>query len=531
VIAPGGATQGRATALLAAMAAAFFLLLLLPSLSPYYGFYSDELYYLVCAKRLDLGYVDQPPLFPLVLRLHAGLFGDSLVALRVLPAATGAVTAFLAGWMARRMGGGLFAQVLATLAVIVSPTSLSIFNFFTVNCLSILLWTVASWVLLERCRSEEPRLWLVLGGVLGLAFLTKHTAVVPIAGVALATLLSPLRRDLRGVWPWLGALAFMVIVSPNLWWQAVHDWPSLAFYTSVEKYRYSASALEQIVGQVVYQNPVASPIWAAGVYFFLRSSRGRRYRPLGWLFLAALVLAIIGGSKLPSRIAGVFPVVFAGGAVLLEATRKAGLGRLRRIWNTYTLPSLMLLVGLAVASLVLPVLPPPLLARHPLYDADEGAGFRPEIGTNEIPYHLGNRTHWQAFVATVVEVVRDLDPAQRDGAIILADYFGHAGALEYYGRGQALPPVYSPMTGYFLWGPPDGAPETVISIGIDEDFLRARFERVTVAATFRCTYCPPVVNDLPIHVARGPERPFSELWPEIGRLEDRRTRMLRAQER
>jgi hypothetical protein len=521
--------RDRPTAVLAAMASAYFLFLLLPSLEPHYGFYSDELYYLACADRLALGYVDHPPFFVFALWLHRALFGDSLFALRMLPAAAGALTALLAGLMARRMGGGLFAGVLATLAVMLAPASIAIFNFFSVNCLAILLWTAASWVLLELCRSRDPRLWVALGAVLGIAFLNKHTAVVPIAGVVVATLLSPLRRDLFGRWPWLGALAFLLIISPNVYWQVANDWPSLAFYAGVEENRYPATAVEQIVGQIVFQNPASFPIWAAGLWFLLGSSRGRPFRPLGWLFLTGLVLAIIGGSRLPYRMAGVFPVVFAAGAVLLEAACAPASGRVRRVAIRWAMPALMLLVGLSASTIILPLLPPEQLARNPLYDPDEGGGWRPEIGTNEIPYHLGNRTHWPAFVDEVAGVYRKLEPEQQADAIILADYFGHAGALEYYGRPLGLPPVYGRMTGYYLWGPPEGSPETVISIGIDETWLRSRFEQVTVAANFRCGFCPPVVNELPIHVANSPKRPFAELWPEIGQLEDRRTRMLRRQ--
>jgi len=457
------------------LALGFFLVLWLPSLSPHYGFYSDELYYLACADRPALGYVDQPPLFVWLLRLHRGLLGDSQLALRAFPAAAGALTAFLAGWMARRMGGGLFAQLLATLAVAVSGQLLLMFSFFTVNTTAILLWTVASWILLELCRSRDPRLWLPLGAVLGLALLNKHTAVVPVAGVAVATLLTPLRRDLATRWPWLGALA-------------------------------------------------------GGAWFFLVSPRGLRFRALGWLFATGLVLAIIGGSMLPYRIAGVFPAAFAAGAVLLESIRRTDVGTVRRIWNTWTLPAFMLLIGVASATYVMPILPPEQLARHPLNDPIGKRGsYRSEIGRNEIPYHLGNRTHWKAFVTEIEGVVAGLSPEQRREAIILADYFGHAGALEHYAA-ERLPPVYSPMTGYFLWGPPEGAPQTVVSIGIDGEYVRAHFERPEVVATFRCAFCPPVVNELPIYLTGPPKRSFAELWPEIGALDDRRKRMLRAQQ-
>lgn len=513
---------------LASLSGLYFLVLWLPALSPYYGFYSDELYYLACADRPALGYVDHPPLFVWLLRLHREIFGDSLLALRALPSAVGAATVFLAGWMARRLGGRQFAQILAALAVMVSGVSLTIYGFFSVNCTAILLWTLVSWVLLELCRSRDPRLWLLLGALLGLALLNKHTALVAIAGVAVATLASSLRRDLRTPWPWIGAVAAAAIVTPNLYWQWANDWPSLAFYADAEQSRNTASALDQIVLQVLAHNPASLPIWLSGVFFFAFSARCSRYRPLAWFFVTAFGLAIVGGSSLAYRIGGVFPLAFAGGAVFLEGVRKPDAGRIRRIWNTWTLPAVMLIIGVLIATLGLPVLPPPVLERHPLHDENLDSGWRPEIGKNRIPYHLGNRTHWKSFVEEIEKVVRKLDASQREGAIILADYFGHAGALEHY-AGDRVPPVYSPMTGYFLWGPPEDSPTTVISIGIDENFVRANFERPEVVATFRCTYCPPLINELPIYVTGPPKRPFSELWPEIGELDDLRTRRLRAQ--
>src|SRR4029077_17558206 len=55
-----------------------------------YGYFRDELYYIACARHLASGYVDQPPLSILLLRLSQILLGDSLFAIRLLPA--------LAGW-------------------------------------------------------------------------------------------------------------------------------------------------------------------------------------------------------------------------------------------------------------------------------------------------------------------------------------------------------------------------------------------------------------------------------------------------
>ena len=58
-----------------------------------YGYFRDELYYIACGRHLALGYIDQPPLSILLLRLSQSLLGDSLFAIRLLPALAGAAEA------------------------------------------------------------------------------------------------------------------------------------------------------------------------------------------------------------------------------------------------------------------------------------------------------------------------------------------------------------------------------------------------------------------------------------------------------
>src|SRR5438552_18805310 len=55
-----------------------------------YGYFRDELYYIACGGHLAFGYVDQPPLSILLLRLSEVLLGISLFAIRLLPALAGA---------------------------------------------------------------------------------------------------------------------------------------------------------------------------------------------------------------------------------------------------------------------------------------------------------------------------------------------------------------------------------------------------------------------------------------------------------
>ena len=70
-----------------------------------YGFFRDEFYYIACSKRLAAGYVDQPPLSIYILALSRLLFGDSLFAIRLLPALSSAVTVFITGLMVKKFNG------------------------------------------------------------------------------------------------------------------------------------------------------------------------------------------------------------------------------------------------------------------------------------------------------------------------------------------------------------------------------------------------------------------------------------------
>src|SRR5215469_10037487 len=98
-----------------------------------YGYFRDELYYIACARHLAFGYVDQPPLSILLLRLSQLLLCDSLFALRLLPALAGAAIIALTGIIARELGGRSWAIVLACAGSLCALFNLAVGNFFSMN--------------------------------------------------------------------------------------------------------------------------------------------------------------------------------------------------------------------------------------------------------------------------------------------------------------------------------------------------------------------------------------------------------------
>src|SRR5262245_61706312 len=187
------------------------------------GFHTDEFYYLACGNHPAFGYVDFPPIVPLLARLETGLLGISPWKLRVLPSVLGGVLVVLCGLYVRRLGGSLRLQALALLTGITAPYLVGSNWVFQTVTFDQVVWVVALYWFLAVVIDRRPRDWLALGITLGLGLEVKYTVVGLVAGIGVAVLLTPsLRTALRTRYPWIAAGSALLIWSPNLAWQVAN---------------------------------------------------------------------------------------------------------------------------------------------------------------------------------------------------------------------------------------------------------------------------------------------------------------------
>ena len=475
-----------------------------------YGYFRDELYYMVCAERLDFGYVDHPPLAPLILNLNRQLLGDSLFALRLLPAVAGAATVLLTGLMVRQLGGSRRAQCLAALAVIFAPVLLIINGFFSMNAFEVLLWTSCAYLLLLLLKTDRPQLWLPIGLVAGLGLQNKHTMLIFGLGMAVGLTLTPARKHLRSKWLWLGgAIAFLIFL-PNLVWQVRHGWPSLEFYANANLFKNIPTSPQDILlTQILALNPVALPIWLAGLGYYLFAREGKPYRMMGWLYLVLLLALIASRSSRPDRIAGAYPMLLAAGAVAIERAIQR-LNRPRLAWAAMTV---LILGGTVLMPIGIPVLPPEATAR---YTAALGLTDDLQIERDNappLPQYFADRFGWQEMVATIAEVYASLPPEEQAKATILTSDYGKAGAIDVLGRAYGLPRAISGHNNYYLWGAEGASGEVVISTGLSGKSPRSIFDDVKQVATVRCDHC--LENGSPVYLARHPRLSIDKVWPHV----------------
>lgn len=475
-----------------------------------YGFFVDELYFLDCSRHLAWGYVDMPPLFPALTALLRATLGESLLAVRVLPALAGAALVLLAALLARELGAGRAGQALAALAVLTAPIYLVLHSLHTMNELEPLLWTGSALLLARLANGASPRLWLAFGALAGVGLLNKHSIAFFLLAAAAGILATDARRHLATPWPWLGAALAFALFLPNLLWELEHRFPHLEMLANIRKEGrdVSLSPLAFLAQQVLLLNPLAAPLWIAGLAWLLFAKEARVHRALGigFLVLMAEMLLLDGRVYYP---APYYPILFAAGGVAFERALT------RRRWPVPAYAGALALAGALLAPIAFPCVPPETYVRYV-----KAIGLAPPpIETHRLgplPQLLADRCGWKEMVDEVARVWGTLTPEERAKAGIFAQNYGQAGALNHYGPAHGLPPPVSAHLTHWYWGPHGVTGEVLVVLDDHRERLEELFEDVRLAGRVSHPYAMPY-EQFDVWVCRRMRNgeTLATLWPHL----------------
>ncbi len=483
-----------------------------------YGIFRDELYYIACSEHLAFGYVDQPPLSLFILKGVRLLLGDSLFALRILPVLGGALYVYLAGWIAKELGGKKFAMVLAATAAFASIGTLFSFNYYSMNYLDILFWQFCILIVLRIIKTQNPKYWLLFGLAAGLGLQNKISVLFICFGLVVGLLLTRERKHFRSRYLWMGAGIAALIFLPCIIWNMTHDWAMLEFIHNARTVKMSeVTPVGFFMGQLLYNNPPTLFIWIVGIGFFIFSRFGRAFRIFGWAFLAIYILFTMQGAK-DYYLAGGYPVLFAGGAVLWEHWLK----KRHTLWFKILLFASLIIPTYILAPMALPILPEESLIKlQEKIGIEHDSGEIHEIGI--LPQHFADMHGWEDMARTFAEIYGTLSSEDKADCMIYVRNYGEAGAIDFYGQKYGLPGATCTHNSYWLWGPPEWSGRTAIILGVYDNLeenledLSVHFEEVTYAATIICPYCMPYENNRHIFIcrrARGPITDIEAFWEQ-----------------
>jgi hypothetical protein len=477
----------------------------------HYGYFRDELYYIACARHLDLGYVDQPPLSILLLRLSQLLLGDSLFAIRLLPALAGAAIVALTGIIAREIGGRAWAIALACAGSLCALFNLAVGNFFSMNAFEPLFWMGAIYLLVRIINGGSPTLWLWFGVLLGIGIENKHSTIFFGFGIFVALLLTPERRHFAEKFIWLGGVIAFAIALPNILWQALHHWPTYELLSNIahSNKNVALSPAQFVAQQINFMNPATLPLWLGGLVWLFGSRAGRRYCAIGIIYVVTLAEFIILHGK-SYYLAPAYPMLFAAGGVAIERVLAA-----RLTWLKPILLATILMAGALYAPVIVPILPPDKLVAY--MQAIHFEPPRTETShTAILPQVFADQFGWEQMVGSVAHVYHHLRPEDEKRAAIFCENYGEAGAIDFFGPKLGLPPAISGHQNYFLWGPRDWTGEVMLVLDTNDNDERELFASVEdLGQVVSSPWAMPFERRRHIYLCRDLKMSVREFWPHV----------------
>jgi 4-amino-4-deoxy-L-arabinose transferase-like glycosyltransferase len=243
------------------------------------GLHVDEAQYWWWSTELDWGYYSKPPMIAALIHGSTVLFGDGLVGVRALGMACWLGASALI-WRWGVSVGASRAGWVAALLLAATPLSGILGLVVTTDGPLVLCWVLIMWGTWTLWQDPPEGAayagrWALVGLAFGLALLSKYTALIAGASWLLLWWWSP--PQARGRWfagLCLASAVGLLMLAPNLWWNASNDWPTLqhtlditvraAEGDGVAWGRHLASGAEFAVGQLFLLGPAFAllALWA-----------------------------------------------------------------------------------------------------------------------------------------------------------------------------------------------------------------------------------------------------------------------------
>ncbi|MCB8877269.1 glycosyltransferase family 39 protein [Acidisoma silvae] len=288
----------------------------------------DEAYYWLWAQAPAAGYYDHPFMVAAWVHIGTALFGNTGLGIRLL----GPISTALGSWAvldaARSLGvgRGYGAAILLNATLLFGAGSV----LMTPDTPLLFFWILTLWAAARIAAGGSGWWWIVTGLAAGLAFDSKYTAALLLAGIGLWALLTPLGRrwlfhDIR---PWLGLITALILFLPVILWNADHHWVSFAKQGGRTADFHPARAVqflgELIGGQLGLATPIIFVLCAIGLWRATLTAVKTRDAAAGLLVATGVLPALVFiQHALGDRVQGNWPEIIYPAAVIAAAALPA----------------------------------------------------------------------------------------------------------------------------------------------------------------------------------------------------------------
>jgi hypothetical protein len=490
-----------------------FVKILLHLLLPEYGFHRDELFYIAISDQFSFENMDILPLTPLFLKLFTTIFGYSIKSLHFASGLCGALTLLFNCMITRELGGKKYAILLTGIFFLFS--GFIIFGAtFTYDSLDLLICVYALYLLVRIFRENKPKLWILLGIVLGLGLLNKLTILFWGFIIFVSLWLVPQRVYFKSKWIWLAGIIALFFSLPFIIWQYHNNWYFMDFAANYAGgISYVASFPEFLWNQILPNNIFTLPVWATGLGLLLFSSKWRQYRYFGFMYVFLFFLFYLIGAKFYFLIS-IYSILFAVGSIKIEEFfNNRGIQKTKIKIAMIVVPVAFVLLSIPFLPMVVPTLPVEQLVKF-VGKMGVDAGVRTENRQiTQLPQHIADRFGWEEMVEQVNDVYNNIPYEEKEKVGIMTGNWGQAGAIHLLGRNYDLPePISLQGWYYFETLRKHQFKDTYLSIGMSQENLQNIFEEVVQKDIYTNPYCMPDENNKCICLCRKPKYDLRDYW-------------------
>lgn len=441
---------------LAASLIIFFVVLKLIIHLPFngsYGYHADELLYIAMAQQLDWGYKEGPPLISFLTRVSLQFGGESLWMLRLLPTLCSALLVGITGMMARILGGGSFAIVIACTSILLDPSFLATGYMMQPVVFDQLSWALSCFFLLRFLKKGNRVDLLYLGITAGFGMMNKFSIALYLASL-LTFLPANSGRKLSFRELLYILLPGILIVFPHFIWQMNHGFPFVSQVRELNAYYWSKTAYQTLVKQSLFSHGISGIVICTGLSYLLFSVRMRSYRfiGIGFLLLQFVFLSLQAKTYYSY---GALPVLYGAGAIFIA--------QLLTTWKRPVVNASFFAMIIISAALAMPAVVPVLPLRDAVTWLDlmkKHTGITGPLQwddgtTRRIPQYFAQMLGWKELAEETLSVYRSLPERKRSSTLIVTDNYQQAGAISFYGKNE-VPATVSLRPSFFSRGDEGG---------------------------------------------------------------------------
>jgi hypothetical protein len=451
-----------------------------------YELHRDEMLYFNMADHLSTGYATVPPVIGLLAFIVKSIFGYSVFGIRLIPAILGAASLFIMAKIVRELGGGLLALIIASSAFIFSTGFLLFDTLFTPNVIEQFIWLLTTYFIFRMVSQNNPKLWIWIGILLGLSFLTKYSVLYYILGFFIAMQFSSHRKLFNSRYFYISVAAGLIIIVPNLLWQYNHGWPVIFHLSELKRTQMVNMKYINYFTDIYSLNQASSIIWITGFLSLVFIKNEKKCQFIGVASLIIILLFLVSEGK-GYYILGLIPFLFATGGYIMEKYLK---GRLIHI------NFIVLFASLSFSLVALPFGLPVLsfddllkyekktdhLIIYPFYRWEDGK-------IHGISQVYSDMTGWNELAGYVGKAYSELSKEEQDSCTIYVESnYGDAGAINFYGKKFNLPDAVTFLESYVIWAPETIPEGPLIYINNRIGDIKKLFNNVTLIGTVNDKY-------------------------------------------